>query len=169
MPFEKGHKHSENWYQAVRKPRPQHVKDAVSSAQKGRTHEPHEGFQKGHAAYEGTKETRFRSGLVPWNKGNRNRDPAKLKYRTYKANAKKRGMVWEITLEEMRGFLSSPCVYCGDQSTGVDRIDNTLGYIKGNMAACCQICNHMKHTMGREDFIDKCRKIAARYEFSIRH
>ena len=30
---------------------------------------------------------------------------------------------------------------------GIDRIDNKLGYIKGNMTPCCKICNHAKHDL----------------------
>jgi len=68
--FKKGHKHSENWYKTIKgKPKQQHVKDAVSRAQKSRKHHPQEGFQKGHPVIEGTEYTRFKNGSIPWNKG----------------------------------------------------------------------------------------------------
>lgn len=60
---------SQKWYEAVSKPRPQHVKDAISLAQRGRKHTEGEGFQKGHKSYAGTERTRFQKGHVPWAKG----------------------------------------------------------------------------------------------------
>lgn len=65
MPFQKGHQHIENWRKAVSKPRPPHVGEAVSRAQKGRQHQRQEGFQPGHAAHPGTEATRFKPGQPP--------------------------------------------------------------------------------------------------------
>lgn len=159
MPFQKGHKHNENWYKAVRKPRPEHVRIAISRAQKGRIHQSQEGFQEGHKPLKGTEKTRFYEGQPSWNKGNRNFDTIKRKLRTYRANAKRANREFEITLEEMRIILSKPCVYCGEQSTGIDRVDNAKGYINGNMDPCCKICNHMKNNLTKENFIKKVKQI----------
>ena len=134
------------------------VREAISRAQKGRTHESGEGFQPGHPQL-GGQESQFKIGFLPWNKGNRNRDPVKIKVSTYRANAKKRGLAFTVTLAEMCVSLSSPCAYCGDAATGIDRVDNNRGYEQGNMVACCKLCNHMKYTMSRDDFIARCRRI----------
>lgn len=37
---------------------------------------------------------------------------------------------------------------------GLDRIDNNVGYIEGNVVPCCTICNHAKHTLPYEEFIN---------------
>ena len=34
----------------------------------------------------------------------------------------------------------------------IDRIDNTKGYIPGNVRSCCKHCNLAKHTMSEEEF-----------------
>ena len=53
----KGHKLSDN------------AKLKVSLAQKGRKHTPQEGFMRGHYGFSGTEKTRFKAGVIPWNKG----------------------------------------------------------------------------------------------------
>ena len=160
MAFKQGHTHSLAWYEAMSKPRPQSVKNAISKAQKGRKHQPQEGFQVGHPSISGTETTRFKRGFGPWNKGiGAGTDPIKLKIRTYRANAKKRGMAFDITEDQMREFCSSACSYCGEPATGIDRVDNTQGYIEGNMVACCEVCNHMKWNLTREAFLTKCHQI----------
>lgn len=57
----------------------------------------------------------------------------------------------------MADFLLKPCHYCGTEKTnhykskhnyckeffynGVDRLDSTKPYEKGNVVACCKYCN----------------------------
>jgi hypothetical protein len=156
-------RHSDAWREAVSKPRPQHVRDAISRAQKGRVHQPHEGFQRGHAAIVGTEKTRFKPGQEPHNKGKgKGTCPVKVKYQTYKSNAKKRGIVFDVLFDEFRVLVTGKCVYCGDDATGIDRVDNARGYVEGNMESCCGTCNHMKWVLSRDDFIAKCRAIVDR-------
>jgi hypothetical protein len=157
---------SENWYKAVSKPRPQHVKDAISKAQRGRRHQLNEGFQKGHKPF--SEKGRFYKGQPSWNKGTgKGSDPVKLKLRTYRANAKKKNMVFEVTLKQMDEFLKSECIYCGGSATGIDRIDNSKGYIDGNMQPCCGVCNHMKWNLTHEQFISKCKQIVTCVGYEI--
>jgi hypothetical protein len=153
-------RHNENWLRAVSKPRPQHVKDAVSRAQKGRVHKAHEGFQVGHESISGTENTRFKVGQPNPRKGTGiGKDRFKLKYRTYRAGAKQRGFTFDVTLEDFKRMVSGTCVYCGESATGIDRVDNNLGYVEGNMASCCFTCNKMKGTMSKETFLGRCKKI----------
>jgi hypothetical protein len=143
------------------------ARTAISKAQSGRKHQPQEGFQKGHPAIPGTEKTRFYKGQPSWNKGNRNFDPIKRKLRTYRANAKRVGRKFEISLDEMREMLSKPCTYCGEKSTGIDRIDNKRGYIQGNMAPSCEVCNHMKWNLTKDQFIQKCKQIVTVVGYEI--
>ena len=51
-----------------------------------------------------------------------------------------------ITLEEYTQIISQPCRYCGcdisqDTGSGIDRINNDLGYEPGNCSPCCPKCN----------------------------
>lgn len=56
-----------------------------------------------------------------------------------------------------------PCFYCGKFSkngfVGIDRYDNTKGYILSNIKPCCKDCNMMKNDMPPQAFIDKAKSI----------
>jgi len=77
-------------------------------------------------------------------------------YLTYKKSSKKRGIKFRICKELFIHLTSQNCHYCGSspqkvqKSThnngdyvynGIDRIDNTKGYIKTNVVPCCTYCN----------------------------
>lgn len=110
----------------------------------------------------------FKPGQVSWNKGKgTGRDPVKPKYNAYKSNAKKRGYLFEVALDQFRDYLSTRCAYCGDPSTGIDRVDNALGYIDGNMVPCCETCNHMKWVLSKDDFLAKCKQIVTVVGYEI--
>jgi len=86
----------------------------------------------------------------------------KGRYMTYRLGAKNRNLRFEITLEEFTEFAVKPCIYCGDSfdKIGIDRVDSSKGYIKGNMVSCCEMCNKMKLNHGKEAFIEQCIKIS---------
>lgn len=82
----------------------------------------------------------------------------------------------EFTLdEEYAKFLfKQPCTYCGSlpfrntrsmkplqiPTNGIDRIDNKLGYIPGNVVTACTVCNMMKHKLGVQEFLEQSARIA---------
>lgn len=96
----------------------------------------------------------------------------------YQRNAKKRGYAFELTLEEFLEVVSRQCLYCGTppQNTarhwlgrrtvfkysGLDRVDNNLGYSLTNCVPCCIQCNQAKSTYTTKDFIDHCKLVASR-------
>lgn len=49
----------------------------------------------------------------------------------------------DLTTDEVVELISQPCVHCGttDLNRGLDRIDNSLPHIKGNVAPSCAPCN----------------------------
>lgn len=67
-------------------------------------------------------------------------------------------------------LFRQPCFYCGDATRyengepvcGVDRVDNSRGYVAENMVPCCTICNFMKGSFSLEEFLDHCVKISRR-------
>jgi hypothetical protein len=101
-----------------------------------------------------------------------------------KHSAKQRGFCWSLTYADVAFFCSQNCMYCGlkpfqkfrnrymvDRKVtylhvpdfvynGLDRVDNSLGYIQDNCVPCCGICNNMKGTMTREEFVVCVRRIA---------
>lgn len=66
--------------------------------------------------------------------------------------AKQRGIQYTITKGHTYYLLSLNCLYCGDKSTGLDRLDNNSGYVLGNVAPCCRHCNTGKRTLKLSDF-----------------
>lgn len=96
----------------------------------------------------------------------------------YKLGAKRRNYLWELTDEKAKILFQSDCHYCGKKSTdepicyrtcgkftkgffynGIDRLNNKLGYITGNVVPCCMICNHGKHSLPIEIFIKWIERI----------
>lgn len=79
----------------------------------------------------------------------------------YYHNARKRNIVFEITLEEFKALVLWPCLYCGenDKPRGVDRAENNVGYVYSNCIPCCGVCNHMKSSTNIADFIQQSRRI----------
>lgn len=51
-----------------------------------------------------------------------------------------------LTAEEILVFITQPCVYCGTvtDNRGLDRLDNSLPHIKGNVQTACTGCNIMR-------------------------
>ena len=122
----------------------------------------------GHTALPGTEATRFQKGRISERKGTGvGEDRAKRKLSTYRANAKRQGRIFEIDAEFMREALAAPCAYCHGVSSGLDRVDNAVGYVSPNLVPCCEVCNHMKWNLTREEFIGRCRKIVTAVGFEI--
>lgn len=42
---------------------------------------------------------------------------------------------------------------------GIDRVDNSLGYILSNVVSCCKICNYMKKDLSEQEFQDQCERV----------
>ena len=76
----------------------------------------------------------------------------------YQMSAKKRGLEFSISEQEIFDLISRDCSYCGSppstdmklsahpefRYTGIDRVDNSVGYVSGNCVPCCTICNTSK-------------------------
>lgn len=98
-------------------------------------------------------------------------------HRTYTHGATKRGYEWKLSFEEFSGIVLRPCVYCGElpkmrskvsggielAMSGVDRVDNSKGYVVGNVVPCCSWCNTAKMHHSMVDFIAHCRAVAANF------
>lgn len=89
----------------------------------------------------------------------------KGRYNIYKKGAKKRKLVFSLTLKEFEEITSKKCYYCNEFSlnknySGIDRIDSKKGYEKDNVIPCCEICNKMKMDLNYFDFINKINQIA---------
>lgn len=100
-------------------------------------------------------------------------------FRTYQRCAKNRNLEFSINFEEFLKLISNNCYYCntsplenkGDQfytygqgifrRNGIDRVNNSKGYISENIVTCCKLCNRAKMDLDLKDFknwIDKTYK-----------
>ena len=79
----------------------------------------------------------------------------KGRYSYYKHWAKRRNIIFQITLEEFAKLWGKQCSYCGDEIKliGIDRMDNFKGYLKDNIVPCCSKCNSMKLTIDKNNFL----------------
>jgi hypothetical protein len=83
------------------------------------------------------------------------------RYYKNRSAAKQRGLEFNITMEEYVSFQNCKCQYCGDNMKviGLDRVDNNIGYVSGNVVPCCSICNKMKNNMNINDFYKHIERI----------
>jgi hypothetical protein len=92
-----------------------------------------------------------RARAAKWKKDN----PVRYKYREYKASAKKRGLLFPLTIKELGEIVNQPCHFCGtEEAGGIDRKDNSQGYFIENCLPCCQYCNRAKYTRTYDEFLE---------------
>ena len=84
------------------------------------------------------------------------------KWKEYRSNAKVRSLSFELTFDQFMLFWQKPCHYCGDpiETSGLDRIDNALGYVIANVQPCCTTCNMAKKKRDAAAYIAHCVKVA---------
>jgi hypothetical protein len=83
-------------------------------------------------------------------------------------SAKVRNFEVGITLQQYTKLISTnQCYYCGSplpkRGSGLDRIDNSKGYIIGNIRTCCQMCNEAKNSYTEVEFKAWLQRIAVHY------
>lgn len=93
----------------------------------------------------------------------------RFRRRLYCRGARVRGLAFELTEDECEELFTSLCHYCGTPPTmgkvyvrqrdkqavaqnGIDRVDNSVGYIRSNCVSCCSHCNFAKRDMGIGEF-----------------
>ena len=95
-------------------------------------------------------------------------------YHYVKANAKSRKHLFELSPEDVAGLVFRECFYCGDKPSnvsrrygcgvafnGIDRVNNSKGYVPGNVVPCCRACNISKHARSAEEYIERCKRVVA--------
>lgn len=104
-------------------------------------------------------------------------------FNDYKQSAKKRGLFFSLSKEELLFITSQKCHYCGEAPhrsakrghignsavksmngdyiyNGIDRVDNNIGYILSNCVPCCWKCNELKKAKTYDHFLEHIWKIA---------
>lgn len=112
----------------------------------------------------------------------------RILFNNYVGGARRRNLDFKITFNEFQEICSKDCHYCeskpikhnryiredgrlvskissftADRSwiqwNGIDRKNNSVGYIVENCLPCCSFCNVMKGTLDYYDFIARCGTI----------
>jgi hypothetical protein len=93
-------------------------------------------------------------------------------YLNYVGGAKTRGYEFNLSKEQVISLISKNCVYCGVEPSlskaavntykkidgselkvnGIDRVDNTKGYILENCVPCCYTCNRAKMHLSMQEW-----------------
>lgn len=97
-------------------------------------------------------------------------------YHSYRKRAlEKLQITFDLTIEKFTEITQQPCFYCGIEPSntykrdsksygsyiynGVDRLDNTQGYVENNVVACCKVCNYAKRTQTLAQFYTWVRRV----------
>lgn len=94
----------------------------------------------------------------------KNNFTTRFKFVEYKRNAKRRNLEFSLDMGYFEWLRYQPCNYCGqiaveNKPMGVDRVINSIGYIKENCVPCCKKCNQIKWTMTEKEYIEHCKKV----------
>lgn len=78
-----------------------------------------------------------------WRRKNR-RASGRFKY--VRAHAIRRGFEWALSESEYKALIAQPCHYCVlpsdvEAGVGLDRLDNSQGYLPTNVVPACTLCN----------------------------
>ena len=97
------------------------------------------------------------------NKASRTRlkNTPKYIHTKYRGSARKRGLEFTLTMEQFMTFWQKPCHYCGAEikTIGLDRVDNSVGYVFENIVPCHYRCNLMKSNLTQEEFFAACEAV----------
>jgi hypothetical protein len=86
-------------------------------------------------------------------------------FNRYQWEARQRGYSFELSLEQFQKITAQNCFYCDSppfqvhgqrgyhgsiKYSGVDRVDNALGYVPDNCVPSCKPCNAAKNSISKE-------------------
>lgn len=87
----------------------------------------------------------------------------KINYKIYQQSAGYKNLEFVITQEEYELIVVNPCYYCGEIQekgfNGIDRKNQTIGYITDNCVSCCKFCNYMKGSLSDNVFVNRVEHI----------
>lgn len=98
-------------------------------------------------------------------------------YNQSRRNAQIKNIFYELTKEEYRNIVQNNCIYCGELpkenwnpnsngyflGNGIDRVNNSVGYVLNNCVPCCGVCNVMKMTNTVDEWLSHMVKILEHY------
>ncbi len=98
----------------------------------------------------------------------RQKDKISKMLSAYRHKDKIRNRMFDLDFNFLKELMGKPCTYCGDTlNVGADRIDNSKGYIKGNIIIISRLANLMKNQANFKQlqlFINNQQKILNYYK-----
>lgn len=97
----------------------------------------------------------------------------------YRNKAAKKGLIFTLSEVDFERLIRQDCFYCGSAPgnrffkpnyngdliySGIDRFNNSLGYITENCVPCCATCNKAKRNMSGEEFVKWLSKFSGRVD-----
>jgi 5-methylcytosine-specific restriction endonuclease McrA len=95
-------------------------------------------------------------------------------FNNYITSSRKRNLKFSLSKEYFTMLTQMNCAYCGSKPSngrtvyekkdpylfsGIDRVDNSKGYVVGNVVACCKTCNIAKASMTLEQFVEWIKRV----------
>ncbi len=89
-------------------------------------------------------------------------------FTSYRSSATSRAIPFELSFADVEALVFLDCHYCGAPpemrlapgrsrrplpTSGIDRIDNAAGYVRGNVVPCCRACNISKLDRSYDDYV----------------
>lgn len=124
-------------------------------------------LRNGHTKSCGCYQARIRSHLS-------RKTPFNFFRNRIRKQAASRGYEFSITDEYVNELFQGNCYFCGSEPksqvwythdsvtykyNGIDRLNNDVGYIYGNVVSCCANCNFAKRMLNEDEFLDLIEKI----------
>lgn len=101
----------------------------------------------------------------------------------YKQDAKRRNLKFELTEKQFGEITKQDCYYCGSKPNnvtgrgrpagsytynGLDRVDNSKGYMIDNIVPCCDMCNGAKSNYSLQEFQDWNERVYNKFKGKLK-
>lgn len=95
-------------------------------------------------------------------------NPTRNAINCYRKRAERKGLPFSLEESRFAELVKASCVYCGAEAkpiNGIDRLDNAMGYVEGNVVTACVVCNRAKQCQSRQQFEVWILRVAQRLPF----
>ena len=91
------------------------------------------------------------------------RESIEAHFKIYQRSARLKKLEFTFSEEEFKTIITQNCYYCNTTDekgfNGIDRMNQSVGYIQSNGVSCCIMCNWLKGSLDSATFIKRNRHI----------